>query len=68
MWGAIWSKVLIMKKGSQNGKGTLSTSDRTGHLRDITPGKVSTHPQGEGHSEDATDGDGDRNTMSLFWW
>lgn len=45
MWGAIWSKVLIMKKGSQNGKGTLSTSDRTGHLRDITPGKVSTHPQ-----------------------
>lgn len=44
-----------LNKRSQNGTGTLSTSDRTGHSRDITSGKVSTLPQGEGHSEDATD-------------
>lgn len=41
-------------KRSQNGTGTLSTSDHTGHFRNITPGKVSTLPKGEGHSEDAT--------------
>ncbi|XP_011432366.2 uncharacterized protein [Magallana gigas] len=44
-----------LNKGSQNGTGTLTTSDRTVHSRDITPGKVRTLPQGEGHSEDATD-------------
>lgn len=33
----------------------MTTSDRTVHSRDITPGKVRTLPQGESHSEDATD-------------